>query len=121
MVSFEYLEKMYKIQNNKYDTVSRAGFRVTHKWTQAQIYPNSFQKMRVSYAAQVLSKSASHAMGFFHYDTGEKFEMEFNGSQFTRDYLLLVNYWFDAENARFQGKGITLKNWETNKKVVINI
>ena len=85
------------------------------------IYPNSFQKMRVSYAAQVLSKSASHAMGFFHYDAGEKFEMEFNGSQFTRDYLLLVNYWFDAENARFQGKGITLKNWETNKKVVRNI
>lgn len=120
-VSFEYLEKLYKLQNDKYDVVSRGGLRVTRKWTHAHIYPNSFQKMQFFFAAQVLSKSASDAIGYFHYDAGEKYEMQFNASQATANYILLANNWFDASNARFKGKGITLENWETNKKVVTNI
>jgi hypothetical protein len=74
-VSFEYLDKLYKIQNDKYDAVSRGGLRVTRKWTHAIIYPNSFQKMRGFYAAQVLSKSASYAIGYFHYDAGQKLKL----------------------------------------------
>jgi hypothetical protein len=74
-VSFKYLEKLYKIQNDKYDTVSRGGLRVIRKWTHAIIYPNSFQKMRGFYAAQVLSKSASYAIGYFHYDAGQKLKL----------------------------------------------
>jgi hypothetical protein len=36
-VSFEYFEKLYKIQNDKYDAVSRGGLRVTRKLTHAHV------------------------------------------------------------------------------------
>jgi predicted ester cyclase len=36
-VSFEYFEKLYKIQNDKYDAVSWGSLRVTRKLTRAHV------------------------------------------------------------------------------------
>jgi hypothetical protein len=52
------------------------------------------------------------AIGYFQYDAGEKYEMQFNASPVTQTMFYL----------RTAGLiQVMLKKWETNKKVVTNI
>lgn len=54
-VSFKYIEKFYQID-------SECEFRAAPKLTRQHIEPTSFERMRVCYAAQVLSHSVSSGM-----------------------------------------------------------
>lgn len=54
----KYIETMYQYDKSK-------DYRLCPKLTDEHIYPNSFQKMKVKYASQVLSHSTSVALNWF--------------------------------------------------------
>ncbi len=65
---------------------------VTHKLTQRHIAPNNWEKMKVSLAVQVLSRSVADALSRKILDQGR---VELTG---TRDYVFECNHLFDQLN-----------------------
>ena len=70
-MTFEHIKNIYEHEKRK-------SLRKCYKLTHAHIYPNNFQRMKVSRAAQTLSNSV--AMALEHYRTLEETKMKFKGN-----------------------------------------
>lgn len=90
IISFNDIKRTYEIdkQNNK--------SRCLVKITDAHIYPNSFQKMNVKLAAQLLSHSMSATIRTC-IQTGQ---LQSNTSSNTADFIEFINHLFDCLNSR---------------------
>jgi hypothetical protein len=69
--------------------------KVAHKLKEVHVYPGPFQKMKVSYAAQLLSHSTASALKLCV--DGKEMPIETLTTAF---FLETINQWFDSMNAR---------------------
>lgn len=83
----KYIETMYNHDKSK-------DFRLCPKLTNEHIYPNSFQKMKVKYAAQVLSHSTSVALHWFI-----DFKLLPESATTTANFVEKINHLFDLFNS----------------------
>lgn len=86
-INKKYIETMYNYDKSK-------DYRLCPKLTDEHIYPNSFQKMKVKYAAQVLSHSVSVALNWF-----VDFKLLPSAAKLTADFLHKMNNLFDILNS----------------------
>ena len=90
IISFDDIKKTYELDKQNHKSRSLV------KITDAHIYPNSFQKMRVKFAVQLLSNSMSAAIRTC-IQTGQ---LQSNTSSNTADFIEFINHLFDCLNSR---------------------
>jgi len=96
VVSWRYYRALYDIDKS-------SDIRAAPKLSHPHINPNPFQKMVVSYAAQIFSKTVADAICFYRDEMGNKF-ME--NSKPTETFTRKINGLFDACNGRIPKHGI---------------
>lgn len=110
IMSFDDIKKTYEIDkaNNKSRSLT--------KITDAHINPNSFQKMRVKLAAQLLSNSMSATIRTC-IQTGQ---LQSNTSSNTADFIEFINNLFDCLNSRSLYSNNPYRCALTNSGTVMN-
>lgn len=90
IISFDDIKKTYELDKQSHKSRSLV------KITDAHIYPNSFQKMRVKLAAQLLSNSMSATIRTC-IQTGQ---LQSDTSSNTADFIEFINHLFDCLNSK---------------------
>ncbi|KAL4153780.1 hypothetical protein QTP88_001613 [Uroleucon formosanum] len=90
IISFDDIKKTYELDKQNHKSKSLV------KITDAHIYPNSFHKMRVKLAVQLLSNSMAAAIRTCM-QTGQ---LQNNTSSNTADFIEFINHLFDCLNSK---------------------
>jgi len=90
IISLDDIKKTYEL--DKQNLKSRCLVKITN----AHIHPNSFQKMSVKLAAQLLS----HSMSAMIHTCIQTVQLQSNKSSNTADFIEFINHVFDCLNSR---------------------
>lgn len=102
-ISWDYIKQLFE------NHCVKSEYRLCPKLTRDHIYLSSVSKMRVSYAAQVLSATVANALEHLWGDSVQK----------TVEFIRMMNKWFDIMNVRslYEGQHSRNPNLEPFKDV----
>ena len=100
-IDWKYIVELYRLQNTEH-------LKCANKLTHTHVYFNN-NKMKVKYAAQVLSRSVALSLKFCREELNLP---QFQGSEATEEFLIMINNIFDIMNSRskFSSSFSNMKN-----------
>ncbi|EFX63971.1 hypothetical protein DAPPUDRAFT_118655 [Daphnia pulex] len=111
MHCWQHVEELYAT-----DSSTVGGLQACSRLTPVHIHPTNMQKMNVSLAAQVLSKSVADLLQFYRtQDKDKELAERFRDTEGTEDFFRLINDTFNIMNGRCKKYGISRADWEGKK------
>ncbi|XP_045023251.1 uncharacterized protein LOC123467367, partial [Daphnia magna] len=111
LVSWTHVEELFAT-----DSSTVGGLQACSRLTPVHIHPTNMQKMNVSLAAQVLSKSVADLFRYYRTQTEDpELALRFKDTEGTEELFRLINDVFDIMNGRCRKNAISRDDWEGKK------